>query len=330
MGDLLEKVPIPQDDDPKFETWEAENSMIMPWLLHSIQPEISKPLPFLSTAKEIWEKLIEEDKNFAFLAGLNPELDQGNKRPEFTAWLAEIKQSLPNWEEKQMFKEFMEDHNTATFPSKKYKSTHTMSQMTKICFNVCGCMYYNIDAYYRRKMEREVEKGSKKALETERTVFNDEEQQWYVLVFLLNAVLPILDERALCRTWKQFFLRVGLVLQCLIVFRILFSLCQYPSTGYMPIKGFHLLFRLELLQERERYKEEQVEELKHSMQSGMVSFHFNIPPGSCYNYILLLALEAQAMKEQAQLREEMAYQYKVGNSEAAAAIQRRLDPDVAM
>ncbi|XP_034678597.1 uncharacterized protein LOC117908888 isoform X3 [Vitis riparia] len=101
-----------------------------------------------------------------------------------------------------------------------------MSQMTKICFNVCGCMYYNIDAYYRPKMEREVKKGSKKALETERTVFNDEEQQW-----------------------------------------------------------------LELLRERERYKEEQVEELKHSMQSGMFSFYFNIPPGSCYNYILLLALE---------------------------------------
>ena len=55
MGDLLEKVPIPKDDNPKFETWEAENSMIMPWLLHSIQLEISKPLPFLSTAKEIWK-----------------------------------------------------------------------------------------------------------------------------------------------------------------------------------------------------------------------------------------------------------------------------------
>ncbi|RVW60690.1 hypothetical protein CK203_048867 [Vitis vinifera] len=76
------------------------------------------------------------------------------------------------------------------------------------------------------------------------------------------------------------------------------------------------------------------------MQSGMVSFHFNIPPGSSYNYVLLLTLEAwlngkgmewaQAMKEQAQLREEMAYQYKVGNFEATAAIQRRLDPDVAM
>ncbi|XP_019051397.1 PREDICTED: uncharacterized protein LOC104586420 isoform X1 [Nelumbo nucifera] len=57
------------------------------------------------------------------------------RRPEFTAWLAEVKQGVPvshtswkpqvnqetlsNWEEKQMFKEFMGDHNTAIFPSKK-------------------------------------------------------------------------------------------------------------------------------------------------------------------------------------------------------------------
>nr|XP_027061004.1 uncharacterized protein LOC113687640 [Coffea arabica] len=156
-----------------------------------------------------------------FLAGISD---------EFTAWLAEVKkvnlESLPNWEEKQMFKEFMEDHNTATFPSKKY---------------------YNLDAYHRRQMEKEIKRGlkrgSKKVRVTERTVFNDEEQR-----------------------------------------------------------------RLEMLQERERQKEEQVEALKRSMQSGM----------------------AQAMKEQAQLKEEMAYQYKIGNFEAAAAIQRRLDPDVAM
>nr|XP_009623452.1 uncharacterized protein LOC104114664 [Nicotiana tomentosiformis] len=149
-----------------------------------------------------------------------------NKRPEFTAWLAEIKQvnleSLPNWEEKQLFKQFMEDHNTATFPSKKY---------------------YNLDAYYRRKMEKENKRGIKKVVDTERTVFDDEEQR-----------------------------------------------------------------RQELLREREKHKEEQVEALKREMQSGM----------------------AQAMKEQAQLKEEMAYQYKLGNFEAAAAIQRRLDPDIPM
>ncbi|KAK1314033.1 hypothetical protein QJS10_CPA06g00387 [Acorus calamus] len=149
-----------------------------------------------------------------------------NKRAEFTAWLAEVKQvnleSLSNWEEKLMFKEFMEDHNTATFPSKKY---------------------YDLEAYDRRMLEKEIKRGSKKVRVVERTVFNDEEQR-----------------------------------------------------------------RQELLIAREKQKEEQVEALKRTMQGGM----------------------AQAMKEQTQLKEEMAYQYKLGNFEAAAAIQRRLDPDVAM
>ncbi|KAE9590638.1 hypothetical protein Lal_00023254 [Lupinus albus] len=158
--------------------------------------------------------------------GVIRETDMWTKRPEFTAWLLEVKQvnleHLANWEEKQMFKEFMEDHNTATFPSKKY---------------------YNLDAYYRHQMEKDMKKGIKKVQAKERTVFNDEEQR-----------------------------------------------------------------RLELLQAREKHKEEQVIALKRTMESGM----------------------AQAMKEQAQLREEMAYQYKLGNFEAAAAIQRRLDPDAAI
>ncbi|XP_028085325.1 DEAD-box ATP-dependent RNA helicase 42 isoform X1 [Camellia sinensis] len=143
--------------------------------------------------------------------GIIKETDMWNKRPEFTAWLAEVKQvnleTLPNWEEKQMFKQFMEDHNTATFPSRKY---------------------YNLDADFKRKMEKEQKKGIKNVLQTERTVFNDEEQR-----------------------------------------------------------------RQEMLEVRERQKEKEVDALKRSMQSGM----------------------AQAMKEQAQLREEMAYQYKLGNFE---------------
>eukprot|EP00262_Sarcandra_glabra_P005361 TRINITY_DN16858_c0_g1_i2.p1 TRINITY_DN16858_c0_g1~~TRINITY_DN16858_c0_g1_i2.p1 ORF type:complete len:287 (+),score=80.33 TRINITY_DN16858_c0_g1_i2:199-1059(+) len=119
--------------------------------------------------------------------GIIRETDMWNKRPEFTAWLAEVKQvnleTLPNWEEKQMFKEFMEDHNTATFPSKKY---------------------YDLDAYHRHMMDKEMKKGLKKVSVAERTVFNDEEQR-----------------------------------------------------------------RQELQIERERQKEEQVEALKRSMQSGM-------------------------------------------------------------
>uniref|UniRef100_A0A0E0KT47 Uncharacterized protein n=1 Tax=Oryza punctata TaxID=4537 RepID=A0A0E0KT47_ORYPU len=182
--------------------------------------------------KEKKKRRKEEKKNLGKKAavtnswgkyGIIREVDMWNKRPEFTAWLSEVKQvnleALSNWEEKQMFKEFMEDHNTATFPSKKY---------------------YDLDAYHRRMMEKEKKKGLKNALGTERTVFNDEEQR-----------------------------------------------------------------RLELLRERERQKEEEVAALKRSMQTGM----------------------AQAMKEQARLREEMMYQYRLGNFEAAAAIQKRLDPD---
>lgn len=156
--------------------------------------------------------------------GIIKEIDMWTKRPEFSAWLGEVKQvnmeTLPAWEEKQMFKEYMEDYNTATFPSKKY---------------------YDLDLYHRRKMMKEIEKGTRKAIQAERTVFNDEEQR-----------------------------------------------------------------RLELRRERDQQKEAEIEALKHSMQSGM----------------------AKAMREQAQLREEMNYQFRLGNFEAAAAIQKRLDPDI--
>ncbi|KAH9325267.1 hypothetical protein KI387_005445, partial [Taxus chinensis] len=116
-------------------------------------------------------------------------------------------ETLPAWEEKKMFKEYMEDYNTATFPSKKY---------------------YDLDAYHRRKLMKEIEKGARKAMQTERTVFNDE------------------DER-----------------------------------------------RQEIKELREKRKEVEVETLKRSMQTGM----------------------AKAMKDQAQLREEMNYQFRLGNFE---------------
>lgn len=51
-----------------------------------------------------------------------------------------------------------------------------------------------------------------------------------------------------------------------------------------------------------------MEALKDAMKSGM----------------------AQAMIEQARLKEEMAYLFKIGNIEAATAIQKKLDPDVPM
>lgn len=80
-----------------------------------------------------------------------------------------------------------------------------------------------------------------------------------------------------------------------------------------------------MLQAREKQKEEQVIALKREMESGMVSFHrisftqfefqsFCYWQGPVLTFCAII-LQAQAMKEQAQLREEMAYQYKLGNFE---------------
>ncbi|WVZ24536.1 hypothetical protein V8G54_003080 [Vigna mungo] len=101
------------ETDPKFKSWDEEDSMIMAWLWNSMVPEISGTCMFLKSAKEIWEAIeqtyskakdaaqiydvkvktlvikakcsedsailkdyIEQDRVFDFLVGLNPEYDQ--------------------------------------------------------------------------------------------------------------------------------------------------------------------------------------------------------------------------------------------------------------
>lgn len=65
--------------------------------------------------------------------------------------------------------------------------------------------YYNLDAYYRRKMEKEMKKGPRKVLETERTIFNDEEQRRYASVFdrFLPAMnLFLIADHIFCKTFE--------------------------------------------------------------------------------------------------------------------------------
>lgn len=55
--------------------------------------------------------------------------------------------------------------------------------MIYIHWRFYGGRYYNLDAYYQRQAEKEMKKGFKKVLQSERTVFNDEEQRRYGLNF---------------------------------------------------------------------------------------------------------------------------------------------------
>ena len=49
-------------------------------------------------------------------------------------------------------------------------------------FIIVDYRYYNLDAYFKNKMEKELKRGIKKVMDSERTVFNDEEQRRCVLV----------------------------------------------------------------------------------------------------------------------------------------------------
>lgn len=41
----------PADDDPGFKTWRSKNSLVMAWLLNSMELLIAKPHMFMKTAK---------------------------------------------------------------------------------------------------------------------------------------------------------------------------------------------------------------------------------------------------------------------------------------
>ncbi|KAF7835224.1 Retrovirus-related Pol polyprotein from transposon RE1 [Senna tora] len=53
--DYLTNSTKPQPNDPKFKTWNAENQMVMSWLINSMDLEIGQDFMFFATAVEIWK-----------------------------------------------------------------------------------------------------------------------------------------------------------------------------------------------------------------------------------------------------------------------------------
>ena len=45
--------------NPSYATWDAENSMIMAWLVNSIEEEISSNYICYPTAKALWDNIIQ-------------------------------------------------------------------------------------------------------------------------------------------------------------------------------------------------------------------------------------------------------------------------------
>ena len=95
--------------------------------------------------------------------GFIKETDKYDKEGEFRAWLGEVKkldvESLQKWEEKELFKEYAEDYNTATLPHEKF---------------------YNLEKWSREEAARRAREDPTAAAATaaiERERFNDEEER---------------------------------------------------------------------------------------------------------------------------------------------------------
>lgn len=66
--------------------------------------------------------MVDQNKYGAY--GIIRESDLFVKQQEFYAWLQEVKnvnpETLPKFEMRKVFEDYMEDYNTATLPHKKY------------------------------------------------------------------------------------------------------------------------------------------------------------------------------------------------------------------
>ena len=69
--------------------------------------------------------------------GIIRETDAYGKREEFNAWLTEVKgcntERVKGAEEKALFREYVEDYNTATLPSEKYYNLEVRVRRTRLC-----------------------------------------------------------------------------------------------------------------------------------------------------------------------------------------------------
>ena len=57
IGYLTGDKPAPTPEDPTYMTWDAENSMVMTWLVNSMEEDISSNYLCYSTAKELWDNV---------------------------------------------------------------------------------------------------------------------------------------------------------------------------------------------------------------------------------------------------------------------------------
>lgn len=55
LGYITGDLPAPPSTDSKYQLWQAENSIVLAWLINSMDQKISRRYLFFKTAKEVWD-----------------------------------------------------------------------------------------------------------------------------------------------------------------------------------------------------------------------------------------------------------------------------------
>lgn len=55
LGHMIGEVTQPAVDDPTRKKWRSKSSLVIVWLINSMEPAIGKPHLFLPMAKEVWQ-----------------------------------------------------------------------------------------------------------------------------------------------------------------------------------------------------------------------------------------------------------------------------------
>lgn len=104
LGFLTGLVETPAVDDPRFSQWSSENSMVISWLINSMDPEIGKTYMFLPKASDIWEAVRDtysDLENYSQLFELNSKIwkmQQGSR--SVTSYYNEM---MALWQELDLF-----------------------------------------------------------------------------------------------------------------------------------------------------------------------------------------------------------------------------------
>ncbi|GAA0142081.1 guanyl-nucleotide exchange factor [Lithospermum erythrorhizon] len=69
-GYLIGAIAEPKIDDPRHQVWDAENFMVIGWLINSMEPKMNKKYMYFQTAKQIWDgtkKMYSEKTSLKYL-----------------------------------------------------------------------------------------------------------------------------------------------------------------------------------------------------------------------------------------------------------------------